>query len=252
MAELRRLRVLLDGAAPGTVNMDRDRELLAAHRPGDDPVLRLYRWSPPALSLGYNQDQESFDRDAARAAGLDLVRRPTGGRAILHADELTYAVIGSSPGPVFGDSLHDVYMTINRALVAFLRELGAPAEISDGEPRAAARGNLCFRSAGRYEISVGGRKLVGSAQRRTRGCFLQHGSILAGPGHLDLPRYLVPEADGAGTSRETLAAATTDLVQVLDRNLDAAALDELARVLVGCFAAALDLEAVDPGPARLS
>ncbi|MCP4572475.1 MAG: lipoate--protein ligase family protein [bacterium] len=247
MTEPRRLRVLLDGAAPGAVNMDRDRELLAAHGPGDDPILRLYRWSPPALSLGYNQDSDAFDRPAVAAAGLDIVRRPTGGRAILHADELTYAVVGSSPGPVFGDSLHAVYMTINRALVAFLRELGAAAEISDGESRDEARGNLCFRSAGRYEISVDGRKLVGSAQRRTGGCFLQHGSILAGPGHLDLPHFLVPGAAGANTPRQVLAAATTDLAQVLGRDLDGDDLDELGAVVMRCFAATLDLEPVIAG-----
>lgn len=243
----RRLRVLLDGAAPGAVNMDRDRELLDAHRPGDDPVLRLYRWSPPALSLGYNQDPAAFDRDAAASAGLDIVRRPTGGRAILHADELTYAVVGTSPGPVFGASLHEVYLTINRVLVAFLSELGAPAEISGGESRDEARGNLCFRSAGRYEISVHGRKLVGSAQRRTRGCFLQHGSILAGPGHLDLPRYLVPGAAGADTPRGELAAGTTDLARILGRELDGDDLDELAGLLARCCAETLGLEPVGAG-----
>ncbi|MFN2371507.1 MAG: biotin/lipoate A/B protein ligase family protein, partial [Candidatus Krumholzibacteriia bacterium] len=104
-----RLRVLLDGALPGAANMARDRDLLAAHRPGDDPVLRIYRWDPPAVTIGYNQQLADFDADGVRTAGWDVVRRPTGGRAILHADELTYAVVGTSPGPLFGDSLHDVY-----------------------------------------------------------------------------------------------------------------------------------------------
>lgn len=248
MAEAARLRVVLDGAATGAENMARDRTLLAAHHPDDDPVLRVYRWTPPALSLGRNQDPDAFDTGAAAAAGLDVVRRPTGGRAILHADELTYAVVGASPGPVFGDTLHDVYMNINRGLVAFLRELGAPAEISAGESRAEAGGNLCFKSAGRHEISVGGRKLVGSAQRRTRGCFLQHGSILAGPGHLALPRYLRPGAPGAEVAPEALAATTTDLGQLLGRDLDGAALDELAPLLVRSFAAALDLRTACEGP----
>jgi len=119
-----------------------------------------------------------FDETAIRAAGYDLVRRPTGGRAILHADELTYAVIGSSPGPVFGATLHETYMKINRALLAFLADLGVVADISTGESREEARGLVCFRSAGRHEVSVAGRKIIGSAQRRTGGNFLQHGSIL--------------------------------------------------------------------------
>ena len=242
-----RLRVILDGARTGEANMAADRRLLDGHRPGDDPVLRLYRWDPPAITVGYNQNLEDFDAAAARAAGYDVVRRPTGGRAILHADELTYAVVGSSPGPLFGDSLHAVYMTINRALVAFLAELGLAAEISEGEDRADARGLVCFRSAGRYEIGVAGRKVVGSAQRRTRGCFLQHGSILAGPGHLELLRFLRPGAPGADVPREVLALGTTDLGRLRGAPCTAADLDALAPRLAAAFAAALDLEPVAVG-----
>jgi lipoate-protein ligase A len=228
--------------------MERDRRLLAAHRPGDDPVLRIYRWDPPAVSIGYNQKTEDFAADAARTAGFDVVRRPTGGRAILHAEELTYAVVGTSPGPLFGDSLHAVYMTINRALVAFLADLGLAAEISDGESRADARGLVCFKSAGRYEIGVGGRKLVGSAQRRSGGCFLQHGSILAGPRHLDLLKFLRPGAPGADVPAAVLALATTDLGQLRGRPYAPAELDALAPVLVAAFARVLELE---PDPAAV-
>ncbi len=237
-----KLRVLIDGARDGAANMARDRDLLAAHRPGDDPVLRIYRWSPPAVTIGYNQRFEDFDADGARARGWDVVRRPTGGRAILHADELTYAVVGSSPGPVFGDTLHAVYMTINRALVAFLAGLGVAAEISDGESREDARGLVCFKSAGRYEIAVQGRKIIGSAQRRTAGCFLQHGSILAGPAHLDLLDVLRPGAPGTEVPRALLAAGTTDLGQVLGRPCAGADLDAMAPALAAAFAAELDLE----------
>ena len=222
--------------------MDRDRDLLAAHRPGSDPVLRLYRWSPPALSIGYNQDESGFDPDAVAAARLTIVRRPTGGRAILHADELTYTVVGSSPGPIFGATLHETYMTINRALVAFLRGLGAEVTISGGESRDEANGAVCFKSAGRHEINVEGRKLVGSAQRRRGDCFLQHGSILAGPAHLQLPRYLNPGTPGAELSPEDLGRLTTDLAQVLGRRLTPADLDDLEERLARSFAASLDRE----------
>ena len=125
------LRVFYDGAATGAVNMGRDASLLAGHKPGDDPILRLYRWEPAAVTIGYNQDGTDFDEAGIRAAGYDLVRRPTGGRAILHADDLTYAVIGTSPGPVFGASLHETYLKINQALLAFLADLGIAADISD-------------------------------------------------------------------------------------------------------------------------
>jgi lipoate-protein ligase A len=233
------LRVFQEGAASGSVNMERDASLLAAHRLDADPILRLYRWEPAAVTIGYNQDFSSFDQARINAAGYDLVRRPTGGRAILHADELTYAVIGTSPGPVFGASLHDTYMKINQALVAFLSDLGLEAEISTGESRADARGLVCFRSAGRHEISVGRKKIIGSAQRRTGGVFLQHGSILAGPRHLELPTFFRQEAS---RDHSDLAAVTTDLGQLLGAAQSGTDLDALAGRLADAFGRTLELD----------
>lgn len=235
------LRVRFDGALPGAANMATDQRLLQEHRPGDDPVLRLYRWRPAAVSIGYNQDLDAFAQEALDAAGIDLVRRPTGGRAILHADELTYAVVGTSPGLLFGDSLHQSYQRINAALVSFLSELGIAADLSSGESRSAARALVCFRSAGRHEIRVGGRKLVGSAQRRTRGVFLQHGSILTGPGHLDLLKYLQPERAGGELDQEGLAALTTDLGALLGRRIAEDDLDRFAESLAAACGRVLDL-----------
>jgi len=215
--------------------MARDAELLADQKPGDDPILRLYQWEPAAVTIGYNQKFEDFDQDAIAAAGYDLVRRPTGGRAILHADELTYAVIGSSPSPLFGDSLHSTYLKINEALLAFLHRLDIAADISAGESRENARGLVCFRSAGKHEIKVGGRKIIGSAQRRTGGVFLQHGSILAGPRHLGLP-VLLDGAAAAETDVKELANVTIDLAQLLGQEQTPAVLDGQARVLADVFA----------------
>jgi len=185
------------------------------------------------------------------------VRRPTGGRAILHADELTYAVIGTSgavPPPaadpardsdfsfsLFGDSLHSTYLKINEALLAFLRRLGLEASISDGETRENARGLVCFRSAGKHEVKVGGRKIIGSAQRRTNGVFLQHGSILAGARHLGLPALLGQEA-AAAADAVALAAVTTDLGQLLGTPQTPATLDAHAQSLAACFARTLNLD----------
>lgn len=232
------LRVFSDGSASGSLNMERDTALLAEHKPGDDPILRLYRWEPAAVTIGYNQDFSDFDQAKIDAAGYDLVRRPTGGRAILHADELTYAVVGTSPGPVFGDSLHETYMKINEALLAFLADLGLAAEISTGESREAARGLVCFRSAGRHEISVGGKKIIGSAQRRTGGVFLQHGSILAGPRHLDLPTFFRKDV---GPESGNLASVTTDLSQLLESVQTGPDLDNLAVRLADSFGRTLAL-----------
>ncbi len=233
------LRVFQDGASTGSVNMARDAELLAGHKPGDDPILRVYRWEPAAVTIGYNQDFTDFDESALRAAGYDLVRRPTGGRAILHADELTYAVIGTSPDPIFGASLHETYLKINQALLSFLAELGIAADISSGESREEARSLVCFRSAGRHEISVAGQKIIGSAQRRTAGVFLQHGSILTGPGHLELQSFLLP---GVNRNPEDLAAVTTDLGQLLGGRPTGAELEALAQRLTEAFARTLGLD----------
>jgi len=237
------LRVLIDGPRPGAVNMSVDADLLARHSPGDDPVLRLYRWSPYAVSMGHHQREEEFAADRIAARGFDLVRRPTGGRAILHSEELTYAVVGSSPSDLFGSTLNECYEAINRALILFLEKLGLRPDVSGGESLAEARGLVCFRSAGRHELMVAGRKIIGSAQRRTEGVFLQHGTILAGPAHVDLLDCL---AGGGNTpeARAELIASTTDLGSLLGGPLDSAAVDRCNGFLVDAFAENFDLEPV--------
>jgi len=239
------LRVIDDGPRSGVVNMTRDAELLARHDPEAAPILRLYRWSPPAVSLGYNQQPEDFDPERIAALGFDLVRRPTGGRAILHAQELTYAVIGASPSPLFGDSLHSTYQRINLALLAFLDGLGLAAEVSAGESRDQVTGPVCFQSAGQHEVKVGGRKLIGSAQRRAGGVFLQHGSILTGPAHQRLLECLGEDRNGAtSAAEEGLAKVATDLGELLGRDLRGDDHDDLARRLAQAFAVCFACEAV--------
>ncbi len=235
------LRVYLDGVHDGPWNMARDTELLNTHQPGDDPILRIYQWDPPCVTLGYNQKIEAFADRNVMAEGYDLVRRPTGGRAILHARELTYAVVGTSPGPLFGDSLHEAYMTINRALLKFLEDLGIVADVSAGESRESARGLVCFHSAGRYEIRVHRKKIIGSAQRRMRGVFLQHGSILAGPEHRQLVQFLDLEPGKMAREISDLAAGTTDLGEQLGKTWNVRELDDLGTRLVAAFVEALGL-----------
>ena len=145
---------------------------------GAPPALRFYRWNPPTLSLGRNQPARGrYDLDALCARGIGVVRRPTGGRAVLHDRELTYSVAvreGELGTP------RECYAAINRALVAGLRRLGVAAQL---QPRTGARAPVpslapCFKEPTEGEVVVGGRKLVGSAQRRERGVTLQHGSLL--------------------------------------------------------------------------
>ncbi len=235
-----RLRVIVDGPRTGQDNMYWDESLLDAFRPDDDPILRVYRWWPPAVSFGYNQKEADFDPEAVAQRGYGIVRRPTGGRAILHADEITYCVVGASPSELFGATLHSTYMKINEGLVAFLRDLGLQPEISSGEAPHEMRGSLCFKSAGQHEIRVQGRKIVGSAQRRKAGVFLQHGSILTGPAHADLVECLIPER--RTISKEQLLALTTDLGQLLGKTLTGEDQDALAKKLVDAFARTFGLE----------
>jgi lipoate-protein ligase A len=164
--------------ASGAFNMALDEALMESVREGGRPVLRFYRWEPACLSLGRNQPAAGvYDREEIARRRLDVVRRPTGGRAVLHDRELTYAVV---MGERALGTLRQAYAAINRALCAAVRDLGVPAVL---QPRPASRAPApslapCFRDPAEGEIVVHGRKLVGSAQYRQRGVLLQHGSLL--------------------------------------------------------------------------
>jgi len=163
--------------APGAWNMAADEALAESVAAGGAPVLRFYRWRPACLSLGRNQPGAgAYDRAAIRARGLEVVRRPTGGRAVLHARELTYSVAV----PVgMGGSPRQAYCAVDRALVAGLRRLGVDATLQPRDGRRAPVPSLapCFAEPVEGEVVAGGRKLVGSAQRRLGAVLLQHGSL---------------------------------------------------------------------------
>jgi lipoate-protein ligase A len=141
------------------------------------PSLRLYAWAPPCLSLGYAQAIADVDLDRLASNGWDLVRRPTGGRAILHTDELTYSVIGPSCEPRLAGSVLESYQRLAQALLQALLLLEAPAQANPSSPAPAAKGPVCFEVPSNYEITVDGKKLIGSAQARRREGVLQHGSL---------------------------------------------------------------------------
>ena len=162
----------------GAWNMAVDEALLAGVRRGESgPILRLYAWNPPCISLGYAQSIHDVDRDRLAALGWDLVRRPTGGKAILHTDELTYAVITPHDEPRMAQGILDSYHTLARALLQALIRLGIPAEISGPAQKESDPGPVCFEAPSDYEITVGGKKIVGSAQARRKGGILQHGTF---------------------------------------------------------------------------
>lgn len=170
------IRLLVDEPLGGARNMAIDEAIMESGRRGL-VTLRLYRWEPGCLSFGRNQTAVGrYDGDLAADLGYDVVRRPTGGRSVLHHRELTYSV----SAPATWGSLRDAYVRINRALAAGLRRLGVDASVHESAagptPRPTVR--ACFRDPLPGEVTSEGRKLVGSAQWRDAGALLQHGSIL--------------------------------------------------------------------------
>ncbi len=179
-------RVIASGPGPGAWNLALDDAIFASVRAGGaPPTLRLYGWSPPALTIGYGQDRDrDVDLAACAAAGVEVLRRSTGGRAVLHDREVTYSVAAPAGLPPFGRTLDEACEAVSSALVVALHLLGvAGARAADGlRASGAPRSADCFAVASPHEVEAGGRKLVGSAQRREGGAFLQHGSIaLDGP-----------------------------------------------------------------------
>jgi lipoate-protein ligase A len=172
-------RLLRHGPGAGEWNMGVDEALLATARLGE-PSLRLYSWDGPWLSLGYTQALEPARRLACEGAGVRLVRRATGGRAVLHGCDLTYAV--TAPIALVGGDVLESSARISRGLLTGLRALGVDA-VCASAPRGRLRpeGFDCFASAGAHEVLSGGLKLCGSAQRRGRGALLQHGSVRLSP-----------------------------------------------------------------------
>lgn len=216
--------VWIDGAHEGATNMARDQALADGLDRGA-AVLRLYRWARPTVSLGRNEPARGlWDLDRLEAEGLGVVRRPTGGRAVLHDRELTYAVAAPARGP---GSMRALYRAVNQAIVVGLARLGVPATLASrrGRPGGPADGP-CFHEPAEGEIVVEGRKLVGSAQVRLGNALLQHGSILVedDQGKLPLFQRIAP------TPGEH--SGITCLAEWLDDPLDPA---RLVRSLVEAF-----------------
>jgi lipoate-protein ligase A len=142
------------------------------------PTLRLYAWDPACLSLGYPQPFTDVDGTRLKARGWEVVRRMTGGRAILHTDELTYSVTGRAEEPVLAGGVLESYNRIAQALFLAVKELGVAVEIKEGKPDPNIVPNpVCFEVPSTYEITVNGKKLIGSAQARKKEGVLQHGSL---------------------------------------------------------------------------
>lgn len=174
-------RFLQTPPSRGAWNMALDEAILeAVGRQKAPPTLRVYAWNPPCLSLGYSQPVSDVDLESLEENEWEIVRRPTGGRAILHTDELTYSVIAPPHEPRVVGSVLESYCRLAQALLAALEKIGLEPYAGsqyNPPPGTQPRGAVCFEVPSNYEITVAGKKLVGSAQARRREGVLQHGSL---------------------------------------------------------------------------
>lgn len=219
-----KLRVLDSGFNSGKVNMEADIQLAGLCNP-NEIVLRFYRWKPYCISLGANQNISEINVEKAKEDGIDIVFRPTGGRAILHAEELTYSVIYPIDSNI---SSRNVYNDISTALLKGLAHYNSVLSNAESETMQPNFQNfykerisaLCFAVPAKSEIKFRGKKLVGSAQKRMHNAILQHGSILCGNYHLKLADYLQLSDEKKILIKEELENKTTNLFDILNETID--------------------------------
>jgi|SRR5579859_7369450 len=240
-------RLLIDDTPrTGAANMALDEALMDAVAAGDSPpTLRFYAWLPACLSLGKRQPLSGVDQARCRRDGVDVVRRATGGLAILHTDELTYSLATLPSDPRAEGAILDAYRKLSQGLVAGLRLLGLPAAMNPVDPLASKYTSAaCFEVPTAYEITIGERKLLGSAQTRPAGRVLQHGSL---PLHGDIARVVdclwFADEDEREALRAHLRARATTLEAALGRPVS---FTEAAEALAHGFARALNLT-LEPG-----
>ncbi len=216
-------RLLIDPPVQGAWNMAVDESLLEHVGMGESlPTLRLYAWEPACLSLGYAQPFSDVDTFRMHERGWDAVRRPTGGRAILHTDELTYSITAPPDEPRVLGTVLESYNRLAQALVVAVKSLGIPVEMKDHLPgQSGAQGPVCFEVPSAYEITVGGKKLIGSAQARRKEGVLQHGTL---PLYGDLGRItealVFPDESARAAAAVKLWSRATTVETVLGRKIE--------------------------------
>jgi lipoyl(octanoyl) transferase len=228
-------RLLISPPYPGALNMAVDEAILEAVGRGTSlPTLRLYSWQPPCISLGYGQPIADVDINQLAQSGWDIVRRPTGGRAILHTDELTYAVIAPHSEMRLAGSILESYFRLSQALLKALNMLGIAAQanpkieaLQGNENSHNVQGDkkqigpVCFEVPSAYEITAMDKKLIGSAQARRKEGILQHGSL---PLYGDLSRITRVLKFNDHKSREEAAdrllLRATTVESVLGKRID--------------------------------
>lgn len=235
-------RLLRHGLATGAVNMAVD-EAIARAVAGDlvPPTLRFYAWEPPCISLGRHQSLAAVDVRRCTELGYDIVRRPTGGRAILHTDELTYSLAAAQSHPLMGGLVLDAYLRLAAGLVEGLRRLGVEAEPAPGTSRPGPDVSAaCFEVPSPYEIMADGKKLMGSAQNRRSGFVLQHGSL---PLRGDLTRLIECLVLSSEVESDNLRRSLTEHATTLEKAAGRAiAFEEARDAIAAGFERALGIE----------
>jgi lipoate-protein ligase A len=241
---MRQWRLICDEPMDGAANMSADEAILRTVAVGGAlPTLRLYAWEPFCLSLGYGQRSSDADFERLQLHGWDIVRRPTGGRAILHGDELTYSVSLPEDHPLAMGGIIETYLRLSRALLLAMEKLGLGVIADPDGDTSSVKGPVCFEVPSRYEITVGGKKLIGSAQMRRHRGVLQHGTI---PLYGDIARICDALVYDSDVEREAAR------VQVRERaaTLESAGLvdmtwGQVAAALITSFSETLDIELVN-------
>jgi lipoate-protein ligase A len=231
----------------GAWNMAVDEAILEAVGRGDVlPTLRLFAWNPPCLSLGYAQSIADVDRERLTKHGWHLVRRPTGGKAILHTDELTYTVVAPHSEPRLAGGILESYKRLSLALLEALNLLGISAQSLEKPSDPAGQDKhdpVCFEMPSNYEITVAGKKIIGSAQARRQAGILQHGSF---PLHGDLTRITealnFPDEKGRDQAAKRLRARATTVEESLGYRVDWAT---AARAFATAFRRVLNLDLIN-------
>lgn len=247
-------RLIITPAASGAWNMALDEALVEFCARGESlPALRLYAWEPPCLSLGYAQPYTDIDETALLRYGWEIVRRPTGGRAILHCDELTYSVAGPQTEPRLTGGVLDSYRVLSAGLLLALQHLGLPAQALEKPASGPVnpQNPVCFESPSNYEITVAGKKLIGSAQSRRREGVLQHGSL---PLYGDLSRITWALKFSGEAEQQAAAARLLDRATTIESIMGTSPTwEQAAEAFRFGFIEALNLELIptEPSPAEL-
>ncbi len=224
-------KLIKSGTFSGKKNMDIDLSIAKNLSP-NEAYFRLYRWKPFCISLGANQNESDINQEKTKQDNIEVVKRPTGGRAILHAEEWTYCsmiplTINLTPHQIY----EKISLALIRGLVQYESKLKELLQLEEIQPDFKGLlkqpiGTLCFASTAKSEIKYNGKKLVGSAQRKLGNAILQHGSVLIGKYHRKLPEYINATENECEFLKTELVKRTTELETILKQDINYSGLEQ--------------------------